>query len=99
MRVLEMIFYIGIIAVITSLSFSVVYLSSKIKDLQYSLKSQNEAILKQKLDLKKYYEEKAKTDAKIITKYKNVYLKDNTCEAKLNEINNVTNLYYSSWGV
>lgn len=60
------------------------------------MRVQNEAIAKKEVDTKTYIKEIPKAQEKIITKYKNIITKDNTCESKLEEIQNAMDLYFHS---
>lgn len=60
------------------------------------IKIQNEAISKKALDSKTYISALPKEKEKIITKYKNIYIKDDSCEAKLKALRNAMDLYFDT---
>lgn len=60
------------------------------------IKLQNEAIAKKAVDTKNYIKSIPKIEEKIITKYKNVSIKDTSCEGKLKEIENAMDLYFDT---
>ncbi|PAF53239.1 hypothetical protein BKH42_06845 [Helicobacter sp. 13S00482-2] len=60
------------------------------------LKTQNDAIAKKALDTKNYTDVIAKTQEKIITKYKTIKLKDETCEAKLKGLKDAMDSYFNT---
>ena len=58
------------------------------------IKSQNESIKKLEIDVANYKELKPQIIEKTITKYQNVKVTDETCEAKLNALQEYTNLFF-----
>lgn len=60
------------------------------------IKIQNEAINKKALNTQNYLKEMPKTQEKITTKYKNVYIKDGECKERLKEIRNAMDLYFNT---
>ncbi|MDO7253892.1 hypothetical protein [Helicobacter cappadocius] len=60
------------------------------------ISSQNKAISKKALDTQNYLKKIPKTEEKIITKYKTIYSKDGSCEAKLKGIQDAMDLYFAN---
>ena len=60
------------------------------------IKAQNDAIAGLKLDVEAYKNKKPQIIEKIVTKYQNIEVKDETCEAKLEAIHEAQKLFYQS---
>lgn len=60
------------------------------------IKTQNDAIEALKLDVEVYKNKKPQIIEKIVTKYENIQVKDDTCEAKLEAIYEAQKLFFDS---
>lgn len=61
--------------------------------LSEKMKEQNVAIKALKVDIDKYKKQKPKIVEKIVTKYKNITLKDNSCESYMKAINEANHIF------
>lgn len=66
----------------------------QVKVLSSTIEEQNKAIDELKLDVEKYKEQKPQIVEKIVTKYKNVEVKDTTCEETLKSIYNLQQEFF-----
>lgn len=71
---------------------------TELLSLSTHLQEQNEAIKKLKIDVEKYKNKKPKIVKQIVTKYEEVQVKDETCEAELESISQLTKLFFNREG-
>lgn len=99
-KILAVLLVIGICAgFIYDYSQTKSYLQAKKAEIMImsdKIKAQNDAIAGLKLDVETYKNKKPQIIEKIVTKYQNIEVKDNTCEAKLEAIHEAQKLFYQS---
>ena len=68
---------------------------SELLSLSAHLQEQNEAIARLKIDVETYKNKKPQIVKQIVTKYEEVQIKDETCEAELESIRQLTQTFFN----
>ncbi|PAF49611.1 hypothetical protein BKH41_02810 [Helicobacter sp. 12S02232-10] len=97
---------IGILVLLALFGLAELYVQHQIKvgikagleleNLKNALTSQNQVLLKKSLETKQYLEKMETMKERVITKYKTIHIKDQSCEAELEGVKNALDLFYAA---